>query len=74
MGLLAFCVCSEVIVMGKYWTGLSECQKIWWVQAYVVGIISLPLDLNRVTNLKKKMGRTSPYALIPKPHTLRWPI
>ena len=42
MGLLAFCVCSEVIVMGKYWTGLSECQKIWWVQAYVVVIISLP--------------------------------
>ena len=69
MGLLAFCVCLEVIVMGKYWTGLSECQKNWWVQAYVVGIIHIPSPL-----IAKKMGRTSPYALIKKPHKLRQPF
>ena len=37
-------VLADVIVP----QGATECQKSWWVQANVVGIISPPPDYNRV--------------------------
>ena len=35
-----------IIIILRHSTGSSECQKIWWGQAYLAGIICSPLTWN----------------------------